>query len=255
MSLPSWQIIPIAIAISFASFSIVPEGLTQSRVLQISENSPPDPPANPPRRNDEDNVSTPGGKLGGPEETCGVNGDRKLTVILPQKKRDNTTASTEPVLWVYAPYPSQKVISGQLRLLNSNQTKYIHLNDLISFTLPNTPGFVGIKMRQAFDDVLIEGESYRWFLTIICQPKPNSEKERQDGIDGVLKIVSVSDETSAWFDRVNRVATGLMEAPGDAALRQEWRELLEPSGLADLADEPIMGPVQIDEQERSGDDL
>ena len=48
-----------------------------------------------------------------------------------------------------------------------------------------------------------------------------------------------------WYDAVNNLANRLIASPQDTKLRQEWTDLLKSVGLQNLAQEPLIGSVQI----------
>ncbi len=51
-----------------------------------------------------------------------------------------------------------------------------------------------------------------------------------------------------WYDAVNNLANRLIASPQDTKLKQEWTDLLKSVGLQNLAQEPLIGSVQISQQ-------
>ncbi len=205
---------------------------------------------NPEKSSDKDpppGRRVPGGDLDPINPNCKKT-SQPITVIVPANSQ-GTTTSERFTLWFYVPYAPEDISSAELSLLNRDETEYIYET---RFTLPKTPGIVSISLPLSAKNSLETGKYYHWYLKFKCKGSTNKAPDLE--MDGWVRwIVPTPNQTNQintvtpeiWYDAVNNLANRLLASPQDAKLRQEWIDLLKSVGLTHLAQEPLIGSVQI----------
>ena len=171
-----------------------------------------------------------------------------LTAIVPINSQGKIT-SEHLTLWFYVPYVSEDITSAEFSVLNRDETEYVYQT---LFTLPKTPGIVSISLPLSAKTALETGKFYHWYLTLKCKGSITNTPDIE--MDGWVKRIASTPITTnqintatpeIWYDAVNNFANRLLASPQDTKLNQEWTELLKSVGLSHLAQEPLIGPVQI----------
>jgi Domain of Unknown Function (DUF928) len=171
-----------------------------------------------------------------------------LTAIVPANSQGKIT-SEHFTLWFYVPYTPEDITSAEFSVLNRDETEYVYQ---ILFTLPKTPGIVSISLPLSAKTSLETGKFYHWYLTLKCKgSKTNTPDIEMDGwVQQILPKPSINNQINTtipevWYDDVNNLANRILAFPQDTKLKQEWTDLLKSVGLSNLAQEPLIGPVQI----------
>jgi len=236
--------IALAITLTLTNFTIYPAlGLTHTSFL-VSQN-PPDPPPTPP-----DNKTTSGGSLSGSNAFC-QNSNKRLIALIPIKNPVLTT-SEYPTIWFYVPQTSEEIREGEFLLQTPDGNDYHYKT---RFKLPKTPGFVSISLPSLPKYALEEGKLYRWFLNLYCQGNTSSEADLD--VNGWVKRVAKTPEregqikaaiSDIWYDSLNNLASRRLASPQDEKLKNDWANLLKSIGSEQLAQEKLIGPVQLIEK-------
>jgi hypothetical protein len=189
----------------------------------------------------------PGGDLDPLSRNCKKT-SQPLTVLVPANSQ-GTITSERLTLWFYVPYAPEDITSAEFLVLNRDETEYVYETQ---FTLPKTPGIVSISLPLSAKTSLETGKYYHWYLTLKCKGSTiNTPDIEMDGwVQRILHNPSTTNqiETAApegWYDAVNNLANRLIASPQDTKLKQEWTDLLKSVGLQNLAQEPLIGSVQI----------
>jgi hypothetical protein len=150
------------------------------------------------------------------------------------------------------PYAPEDITSAEFLVLNRDETEYVYETQ---FTLPKTPGIVSISLPLSAKTSLETGKFYHWYLTLKCKGSTSNTPDiEMDGwVQRTLHKPSTTNQidTAApegWYDAVNNLANRLIASPQDTKLKQEWTDLLKSVGLENLAQEPLIGSVQISQQ-------
>lgn len=207
---------------------------------------PPAPPMTPPP-----NRTRSGGSLG--EEAVCSAGSESLTAIVPVENPVFTTAE-HPTFLFYVPFGADQVQYGEFSVL-VGPTEMTRLYQT-RFALPAQPGIVSITLPPNPDYQLKEKTPYHWYFKLHCNDdSPDSQNLTADlQVDGWVQRVALTPERQqqiqaaspeVWYDSAAQVATRLSATPTDATLQQQWRNLLQHIGSEALAQEPIVGEVQI----------
>ncbi|MFP5269886.1 DUF928 domain-containing protein [Coleofasciculus sp.] len=178
-------------------------------------------------------------------------------------KNFQLTVSDYPTFWVYVPYGSDKVSSGEFSIQQGENDIY-----RTTFKLPATPGIVSVTVPTTEKPLEI-GQTYRWYFEMSC---PSSAQSQQAAtrlapasLTGFVRRVAQSAELEAelnlsknplervaayarhdvWYDMFSELAQLRLEYPENATLESIWLELLgdERIGLQEIEQEPIAGSV------------
>lgn len=242
MSVGQFKIV-LAIALSLIGVPIYPTPVqTQSTTLASgNRTAPKDPPP--------DNQREPGGGLnGGGISSCPAT-PKPLTLLLPRQSGQSLTTATHPTFWFYVPYSSQDVRIGQFSILTRDGKKRLYRT---YFRLPNRPGIVSISLTQSPENTLQESEFYQWHVELYCQQ--NSNYKPDFAVNGWVQRVAMTPERrrqidaaqpEIWFDSLDALANRLSTSRQDEQLKQSWNNLLKSVDLQELANEPLVGSVQV----------
>lgn len=218
------------------AFPTTKPSLSGAQVKQF----PPPPPSTPPP-----NRTRSGGSLGD-EATCHA-GDRSVRALIPIENPVLTTAE-HPTFLVYVPYGSDQVEYGEFSVLvGLNEMQRLYQT---RFTLPAQPGIVSIRLPDAPEYALQENEYYHWYFKLACAGSSTTNIQ----VDGWVQRVALTPDRQSqiesaapvvWYDALAKVAEQRMADPQSPALLSQWQNLLTTIDAAELVEEPIAGPVQI----------
>jgi hypothetical protein len=192
----------------------------------------------------------PGGDLDPLSRNCKKT-SQPLTVLVPANSQ-GTITSERLTLWFYVPYAPEDITSAEFLVNNRDEKEYVYKTQ---FTLPKTPGIVSISVPLSANTSLETGKYYHWYLTLKCKGSTiNTPDLEVDGwVQRILPKPSTTNQIDTpapegWYDAVNNLANRLIASPQDTKLKQEWTDLLKSVGLQNLAQEPLIGSVQISQQ-------
>ncbi len=174
------------------------------------------------------------------EHQCVAN-DARVVAMVPQSNMVLTTAKN-PVLFFYVPQTS----APQLELVvqdKENSQKFVK-----QFYKPSSQaGVVKIPITATS---LAAGKEYRWFFSIICNPKERSKDQEVEGSiqrinpDSQLltKLNSATPnervkfyaEAGYWADTTASLAQLISDHPNEQNLKDDWKELLSAQGVDKL---------------------
>jgi hypothetical protein len=216
---------------------------SSSRLTSSRPNrSLPPPPFTPPP-----NQTRPGGSLGEDNPCDGI--DQSLVALAPVENPVLTT-STYPTFLFYVPYKSEDVQFGEFSIFVG--TDDINRLYRTRFALPDTPGVISISLPASPEYAIAEDVFYHWHFKLYCQGNTSANSNLY--VNGWVKRVALTPEREQqinaatpeiWYDAVARLGDRLRTSPQDNELRNHWRNLLEFINSGDLAQEPLVGPVQI----------
>jgi hypothetical protein len=189
----------------------------------------------------------PAGTRGSCEKT-----DQPFTPLLPVSKSgfSGYTLTEHPTFWFYVPYKITSVTSGKFSLQDEEGNTFYRT----SFKLPNTPGFVSVSVPTT-EKPLEKNKTYNWKFTLSCASQDSEQPpqvwhmgtvQRVDmpALETQLKTANLEERTNLyiknniWYDASTDLAK-VRESP------QAWRNLLKAIGLEQLAQEPIVGSVDV----------
>ena len=208
---------------------------------QADDNPPVD--GRPPERE-------PAGTRGSCEKT-----DQPFTPLLPVSKSgfSGYTLTEHPTFWFYVPYKTTSVTSGKFSIEDQEGNTYYRA----SVKLPNTPGFVSVSIPTT-EKPLEKNKTYKWKFTLSCASQDSEQPpqvwhmgtvQRVDmpALETQLKTANLEERTNLyiknniWYDASIDLAK-IHDSP------QAWRNLLKAIGLEQLAQEPIVGSVDVMEK-------
>ncbi len=186
-----------------------------------------------------DNKRRPGGGLNPSTSPCQVNTNQNIALV-PIKSTESLTTSTHPTFLFYIPLAAENIHIGRFSILTRDGKRRIYRTE---FKLPKTPGIVSISLPSTPENALAEGEYYQWHLDLYCQP--NTDDAPDFDINGWIKRVTPGTDTEIWFDSLNRLAQLRRTSPEDEKIKNDWMNLLKSVELQELAEQPIVGEVEI----------
>ncbi|NJN22090.1 MAG: DUF928 domain-containing protein [Leptolyngbya sp. RL_3_1] len=167
----------------------------------------------------------------------------------------DVTTKTRPIFFVHMPEMVAEPISVQLTLQDEAGTQ-----ELASarFEAPDESGIIGLQ-PTTFSEEMIPGEIYLWQMSVNCKPTESTESTAV--VEGWITLAEPSEpsegsifeqavtliEDGIWQDAVMLLAQARLNAPDAAAIAVadgDWQVVMEGVGLADFADEPILGIMQ-----------
>ena len=176
-----------------------------------------------------------------------------LTRLVGSKDLD-LTVLPYPTIWVYMPYTSAQIPSGQFNFyLQNKEENTLYQTSLL---LPIQPGVIAIHLPQAQVNPLNINEKYRWYVTVDCSQNdleqdgdlafvtgqikriPLTKKlEQQLESKTLLERVQLYAKNGIWYETLTELAQQQMN---EQKLLAIWRNLLTSVGLEDISQEPIL---------------
>lgn len=163
-----------------------------------------------------------------------------LTALVPDTNL-GLTLDANPTLWFYIPYASPQDYETEFVLIDTEENDIYKQN----FLLPEEPGIVGIQIPEQV--ALEAGASYRWVISIQCNPGNRSGDATVNGwiqrvdqeLDDQLASATLEDqlllysENDLWYEILTTLAQLRRDQPNDAEIEAAWRELLTASGFSE----------------------
>ena len=244
----SYLKLALAIALSLASCYFYPLLARSQPSLRVSQGLPEvgeEEPGPPP-----DNQREPGGGLS-PEKPSCRSDNKSMSAIVPLKNWV-LTASPRPSFWFYFPDHPTDISSGEFVLLTRDGKQRLYKT---KFKLPEAvPGIVSITLPESLDEGNFDEGIYYWQVRMDCS---NTEGQEPDPlvygwVKRVLEITRNPSETTDTmpnisYDDITHLASHLRNPSSSnrSQIQQRWRELLDSIELTELAEEKILGEVDI----------
>lgn len=235
-----------ATVIALAIIAISPISVQTYSAIFLSQ-APSRPPQTPPPPPPRDNEPRPGTGLDPTNPYCKKT-SKPITAIVPVKNPVYTT-SEYPTFLFYIPYNPEDINSVEFSLVSRDGKKTIYRSPI---SLPKTPGIISVSLPKSPKYALELIEYYRWYLKLNCEPYKRSTTDLP--LNGFVARVPLTSEgeqqinkatPDIWYDSVARLAQRLLANPKDETLKVQWVKLLEFGGFKELAEEPLVGNVQL----------
>lgn len=201
-----------------------------------------------------DGLGVPGRRVAGGSRSiqqC-LSQNEHLVAIVPKSNMVLTTQE-KPVFFFYVPQTSATI---EFVVQDSDQQVVLAKQ---TYKANTKSGIVSIPLTQTS---LETGKQYRWFFSVICNPKERSQdKVVEGGIERInpdsklvtkLKSASPKERVSIyaasgiWEDSLGTLAQLLAAHPNDTGLKSDWKELLTAQGVnldkesTKLLNEPLL---------------
>ncbi|HEY9910105.1 MAG TPA: DUF928 domain-containing protein [Thermosynechococcaceae cyanobacterium] len=223
------------------STSIVP---AQKSALEVSLDF------NPPNR------GAPQTTTGGASRSNCVRGNPPLTLLVPADKTGQfgLTTLARPTLLVYVPRTTARSAEFLLKVKSGNQPegKEIYRTTV---KVSGKAGVVSLSLPESAPGLEV-GKDYQWYFSLICNPEDRlsdvfanawiSRTQPSSKLATALKQASPRDRpalysaSSYWYDPLASLAELRRRNPQDAALVQDWGQLLRGVGLKEVAPQPLL---------------
>ncbi|MDA0267834.1 MAG: DUF928 domain-containing protein [Cyanobacteria bacterium] len=165
----------------------------------------------------------------------------------------DVTTADRPVFFIHVPELAEST-PAQFTLQNEAGTEELAN---ATFQLSGEAGIVGLQPATLSQE-LVPGDIYYWQMAIQCSadsPDQNpvvsgwiTVAEKTEPLDGTVFDQAVTlVEDGIWQDAVLLLAQARLNAPDEAAATvadEDWQAVMDGAGLADFADEPIVGIMQ-----------
>ncbi len=184
---------------------------------------------------------------------------------IPQEQESTgvqVTVAKRPTFLVYIPKTEKQqavfTLQTEQPTANGGTVKQFVHEAIVS--LPGNPGIVRVSVPENVE--LEPGQPYHWSLGIICDPNDWSVNLIVDGwverMEPEGELVNVEnqperdrprmyEEAGIWTEAVSSLALLRERNPDDPALKAEWESLLESVGLAGVVEQPLIGPLTVED--------
>lgn len=174
-------------------------------------------------------------------------GQAKATYVLGK------TTAEHPTFWFYLPYSPKSLRSVEFVLQEGDEDVY-----RTPIAPPQKPGIVSFRLPSTATPLEID-KQYRWFLKINFNCDSQQLSDGKDYVEGWVQRVQLSPnltrqleaatpqqrialyaENGIWHEALTTLADLRLVDAQDATLQDDWTELLQSTGLADIASKPIV---------------
>ncbi|HBB34763.1 MAG TPA: hypothetical protein DDZ80_09795 [Cyanobacteria bacterium UBA8803] len=170
--------------------------------------------------------------------------------------------SEYPTLLVYL--PKSKATIGELVLRDGNNKSVIRTR----FSLPNQAGIVSLNLADTNIKPLEPNKFYWWSVSLICDSANSSNNGITERIwfqritpnatfkqqisnakpDTLPALYAQGDDNGGfWYDALNSLADLRQLQPNNPALENQWKELLDSTKLAELAEQPLLNCCEFEQ--------
>lgn len=181
-----------------------------------------------------------------------------LTALMPATNL-GSSVEAHPTLWFYVPYKSGEVASGEFSLQDEQNNDIYRTN----FTLPETPGIVGFSLASAAP--LEINKKYQWYVKLYCSGQKSStpvfirgwvervtlkpELARQlQTVTTPRERIALYAQNGIWYSALSELAKLRRGEPQNATVDSDWANLLRDVGLENIAQQPILGEVSVQQK-------
>ncbi len=208
---------------------------------------------------------TPVGRRRGAAGRGNCTVDQPLTALVPaiNKTLDEgqgkatyvwaKTVAERPTFSYYLPYSPKSLRSIEFVLQKGEDDVY-----RAPVALPQRPGIVSVSLPSTAKPLEI-GEKYHWFLKISMNCDSQQLSDGKDYVEGWVQRVELNPNLARqleaatpqqraalyaangiWHEALTTLAALRLVNAEDATLKDDWTELLQSTGLADIASKPIV---------------
>ncbi|MBD2742225.1 DUF928 domain-containing protein [Coleofasciculus sp. FACHB-1120] len=201
-----------------------------------------------PRRVGAPRTREPGASRG--SSTCAAEG-KSLMALLPSTNIGLTVAA-HPTLFVALPEAS--VQEAEFILYNGETSEQVKYETTLP--IPNVGGVVSVSLPQKDAPPLVVGKTYRWSLSVICDPEDRGADIVVEGwiqrvqpssvLRNALQKAAPRDrpaiyaDAGMWLDTLSSLADLRNANPSDLTLETDWQDLLKSVNLGTVAKEPLI---------------
>ncbi len=174
--------------------------------------------------------------------------------MTPSESVWSLTVAEHPTFWFYVPYSPKSLRSIEFVLQDQKD------NDIYRtlVTLPEMPGVVQLRLPSTSTRLEI-GKMYHWFFKVKIACAPPNQLGVEDYVEGWVQRVTLSPTLTRqleaatpqqridlyaangiWHEALTTLAELRMVNPEDTILKADWNDLLQSTGLADIASKPIV---------------
>jgi hypothetical protein len=173
---------------------------------------------------------------------------RQMSAVIPDQYPAKTV-SAYPTFWFYFPQSNSLADNtvpthGEFELQSQDHVSILRF----PLELPKTSGIASVSFPPSANNALEPGKTYRWYLTITCDPRDRTKYLFVAGeIQRVALTIGAADyatyiEHGIWHDAITTLANLYYKHPQTTRLKEDWVKLLHMADLDNLAQAPILIP-------------
>ncbi|TAE53764.1 MAG: DUF928 domain-containing protein [Nostocales cyanobacterium] len=177
-----------------------------------------------------------------------------ITPLLPNSQSGITVVKNPTLFWNI---PKSTAKTAEFILLTNNpqnkdDQKVVYKTIL---NLPEQSGIVSLTLPEK--EINLEANSsYRWYLTIICDPDDSSRNPFVEGVvkripkelpllnvgekNNLLQQASSYAQAGIWYDALTSLVTLRCQKPNDPVVKAHWQQFLDSAELNQMESEPIL---------------
>jgi Domain of Unknown Function (DUF928) len=177
-----------------------------------------------------------------------ISRNKQITPLVPPNKLGLTFAKHPTFFWHI---PTSVIKTARFTILtNKGQTVYE-----TSFTLPGKPGIFSFTLPNNAPSLFI-GKTYRWYLTVVCDPEDDSANPSVDGwvertqpesrLSQALakapkqKLPTIYAEAGIWHEALTTLVKLRLAEPNNSKVKTDWQIFLQSVGLNAIVREPLI---------------
>ncbi|WP_051470054.1 DUF928 domain-containing protein [Fischerella sp. PCC 9605] len=184
-----------------------------------------------------------------------------LTTALIPAKNVALAVEEHPTFWFFVPYKATDVSTGEF-VLQDEANKDVYRTD---FTLPKTPGIVGLSLPSTAP--LAIDKTYQWYFKLYCKDAIDSASGNlsnpvfvrgwvqrvalKPDLEYLLKSattprqrIAIYAENGIWYSALSELAKLRLSEPQNPTFNKDWAQLLQDVGLENLSTQPMIGKVK-----------
>lgn len=201
-------------------------------------------------------IGRPGGREGGGSRgPCIRNYPNDKPIALVPLNTFGRTLAASPTFFVYLP-PIQEDKTPMLRfILRTAENKEVYKTTFPATT--RSAGIISFSLPAAANSPTLEtGKTYKWSLTLICDPTDPSANKLVSGLiqriappspmeSELVQVnspeakVAIYTKYGVWYDAL-KVIADLRRTSDNESLKNDWIALLQSVELQKIANEPLM---------------
>jgi len=228
---------------------MLPSVVAQPRLAQTSSGTSDDFVFNPP--SPPNNQGSPTGRRQGGASRGSCNEYAGLTALIPNSndRVEGTTVLSQPTFFFFIPTALSSEAEVEL-VVQSQDDEYIARNRLNLQT--KSAGILPITLQKPVNELEV-GQTYKWTLSIYCDPASHSasvyvqgllnrardKASHPDQMETFSKAAQYA-EQGVWLESLALLAKLRQAEPSNAKFTQAWHKLLQQVELESIAKAEIL---------------
>jgi hypothetical protein len=175
-----------------------------------------------------------------------------ITPLLPTSQSGLTLKEHPTFFWHI---PPSSVKTAEFIVLTKDKDGEENIVYQTNLTLPNKPGIVGFTLPNNAPALAIN-TTYRWYLTLICDPEDSSNNPYVEGLvkripaklpiavslqkPNSLPMATMYAQNGIWQDALTSLVKLRCSQPNNSIIKSHWMQFLDSVGLNKIASAPLV---------------